>query len=589
MSAKRIFDFAHKALEKYPKEDAFATKKNGEWIKTSTLQYITQANKISRGLIKLGIKPGDKIGLISHNNRTEWAIMDIGMSQIGVISVPVYPTISEEDYEYIFNNAEIKYCFVSDKELYNKLISVQPKVSSLMGVFAFDDVKGAPNWKEILDLGEDDSTQSEIEDIANIIKTDDIATLIYTSGTTGRPKGVALTHENIVSNVLNSNPRIPDVKLDYKEMKCLSFLPLCHVFERMLLYLYQHNGYSIYFAESIDKVGDNLKEVKPQFMTVVPRLVEKVYDKIYNTGASAGGMKTKIFLWALSLVEDYELGKSMGIKGWIADKLVFSKWREGLGGNIVALVSGSAALSPRLNRIFHGAGIPILEGYGLTETSPVIAVNSFKHRKFGTVGWPIENAEVKIAEDGEILVKGTSVFKGYYMDEEKTKEAFTEDGYFKTGDIGFIDDEGFLKITDRKKEMFKTSGGKYIAPQVIENSAKASKFIEQIMVIGDGEKMPAAFIQPDFEFVKAWAERKGLNIGSSYAEIAANEDVKQRIAQEIETLNKHLGKWEQIKKFELTPIVWSIDEGLLTPTLKLKRKIIKEKFIDLYNKIYEHK
>ncbi|QCX54196.1 long-chain fatty acid--CoA ligase [Elizabethkingia sp. JS20170427COW] len=587
MSVKRTFDFAHQALQKYKKDVAFATKVNGEWEKTSTLQYITEANKISRGLLKLGINPGDKIGLISHNNRTEWPIMDIGMSQIGIVSVPVYPTISEEDYIYIFNNAEIKYCFVSNKELFEKVNSIKSQVPSIKGIFTFDDIKGAPNWKEILDLGEDDTTQSEVEELSNAIQSQDVVTLIYTSGTTGRPKGVQLTHENIVDNVLNSSPILSGVKLDPMETKTLSFLPLCHVFERMLLYFYQHHGYSIYFAESIDKVGDNIKEVKPHLMTVVPRVVEKVYDKIYNTGVNAGGIKSKIFLWAMSVVENYQLGQNLGLKGWIADKLVFKKWREGLGGNIVALVSGSAPLSVRLNRIFNAAGITILEGYGLTETSPVISVNSFTQLKFGTVGHPLANAHVKIAEDGEILVKGTSVFAGYYKDEEKTKEVFTEDGYFKTGDIGIIDSEGFLTITDRKKEMFKTSGGKYIAPQVIENHAKASKFIEQIMVIGDGEKMPAAFIQPDFAFLTAWAERKGFSIGSSLEEMCNNETVIARISQEIENLNRHLGKWEQIKKFKLTPEVWSIEDGLLTPTLKLKRKNIKAKFINLYNEIYE--
>ncbi len=588
MNVKRTFDFAHRYLKKFPKDDNFAMKVNGTWVKTSTLQYITQANKISRGLLKLGIKPGDKIGLISHNNRTEWPIMDVGMSQIGVISVPVYPTISEEDYEYIFNNAEIKYCFVSDKELYDKLTSVKPKIASLNGIFTFEDVKGAPNWKEILDLGEDESTQSEVEDLSNTIKAEDVATLIYTSGTTGRPKGVMLTHNNIVENVMNSIPILEGIKIDPATGRVMSFLPLCHVFERMLLYYYQNQGFSIYFAESIEKVGENIKEVKPHLMTVVPRVVEKVYDKIYNTGANAGGIKTKIFMWALSLVENYELGQNLGIKGWIADKLVFKKWREGLGGNILALVSGSAPLSPRLNRIFNAAGIPILEGYGLTETSPVISVNSFKHMKFGTVGHPLKNADVKIADDGEILVKGSSVFGGYYKNEEQTKEAFTEDGYFKTGDIGLIDDEGFLKITDRKKEMFKTSGGKYIAPQTIENLAKASKFIEQIIVIGDGEKMPTALIQPDFEFAKNWAQRKNISIGKTPAEMADNKDLIARIKQEIEGINKHLGNWEQIKRFELTPEVWSIEAGLLTPTLKLKRKVIREHFKELYKKLYDH-
>jgi long-chain acyl-CoA synthetase len=356
----------------------------------------------------------------------------------------------------------------------------------------------------------------------------------------------------------------------------------------MLFYLFQYNGFSVYFAESIDKLGDNAKEIKPHYMTVVPRLVEKVYDKIYNTGSSAGGFKSKIFFWALDLINKKEtISKPSGLKEIIADKLVFKKWREGLGGNIATLVSGSAALSQRLNRIFQGAGIPILEGYGLTETSPVISVNSFKHLKIGTVGHVLSNLDVKIQEDGEITVKGPSITQGYYNDEEKTKEAFTEDGYFRTGDIGHIDGEGFLHITDRKKEMFKTSGGKYVAPQVIENLAKASKFIEQIMVVGDGEKMPCALVQPDFAFAQLWAHRKHIKIGTTPEEIANSPELKARIEKDIAYLNNSLGKWEQIKKIELTPRVWTIEEGLLTPTMKLKRKIIKEAFINLYERLYD--
>ncbi|SKB91874.1 long-chain acyl-CoA synthetase [Soonwooa buanensis] len=590
MSVKRTFDFAHKALNQYPKNDALVTKKNGEWKKTSTLEFINQANKISRGLLKLGIKPGDKIGLITSNNRTEWSIMDLGISQIGAISVPVYPTISEEDYVYIFNNAEIKYCFVSDVDLYKKMQVVKPEVSSLAGVFCFDDVDGAPNWKEILDLGEDDATQQEVEDLSKGIQEDDVVTLIYTSGTTGRPKGVMLTHKNIVSNVLGSDSRIPrDKSINYKDLRALSFLPICHIFERMVYYIFVNNGISIYYAESIEKIGENVKEAKPHYMTVVPRLVEKVYDSIYNKGTSAGGIKSKIFLWSISIAEKYNLQAPKSFAHIIADKLVFKKWREGLGGNLITLVSGSAALSSRLNRMFQAAGIPVLEGYGLTETSPVISVNSFEKMRLGSVGVPLSNVDVKIAADGEITVKGPSIFGGYYKDDEKTQEAFTEDGYFKTGDIGHIDDDGFLFITDRKKEMFKTSGGKFIAPQVIENHAKASKFIEQIMVVGEGEKMPTALVQPDFNFAQNWAKIKNLNIGTTPEEMAKSPELKERIMQEMETLNKKLGKWEQIKKIELTPKVWSIDDGLLTPTLKLKRKAIKEAFIDLYEKLYDRK
>ncbi|REC75581.1 long-chain fatty acid--CoA ligase [Chryseobacterium elymi] len=590
MTIKRLFDIPHYALEKFPKTDMFVTKYQGEWKKTSTLEFINQGNKISRGLLKLGIKPGDKIALITTNSRTEWAVMDFGLSQIGVVSVPVYPSISAEDYEFIFNDAEIQYCFVSDKELLNKVMKVKHNIPSLQGIFTFDTISGAANWKEIMDLGEDDSTQIEVEDLSNAINSEDLATIIYTSGTTGKPKGVMLTHHNIVSNVLGSLPRIPKKKsLDYKDTRVLSFLPICHIFERMLFYLFQYNGFSVYFAESIEKMGENVKEVKPHYMSVVPRLVEKVYDKIYNTGSSAGGLKSKIFFWALNLIsKKKEISKPSGLQGIIADKLVFSKWREGLGGEIITLVSGSAALSTRLNLMFQNAGIPILEGYGLTETSPVISVNSFDKMKIGTVGRPLDNLQVKIQEDGEITVKGPSIFKGYFKAEDLTKEAFTEDGFFKTGDIGHIDSEGFLQITDRKKEMFKTSGGKYIAPQTIENQAKASKFIEQIMVVGDGEKMPCALVQPDFEFAKNWAMRNNLNIGSTPAEIAKSPELKERIEKEIEGINEHLGNWERIKKIELTPEIWAIDTGLLTPTLKLKRKAIKEKFIDLYNKMYEH-
>lgn len=590
MNVSRLFDIPYYCQQKFPKEDMFSTKYNGEWVKTSTREFIQEGNKISRGLLKLGIKPGDKIALITSNSRTEWAIMDFGISQIGVITVPVYPSISPEEYNYIFSNAEIKYCFVSDKELWEKVKQVKDKIPSLQGIFTFEKVEGAANWREVLDLGEDDATQNEVEDLSKAINEEDMATLIYTSGTTGRPKGVMLTHKNIVSNMKGSQPKIPINKsLSYKDTRILSFLPICHIFERMLFYLFQYNGFSVYFAESIEKLGDNAKELKPHYMTVVPRLVEKVYDKIYNTGSSAGGLKSKIFFWALDLINKKEtISKPSGLKEIIADKLVFKKWREGLGGEIITLVSGSAALSPRLNKLFNNAGIPILEGYGLTETSPVISVNTFTKMRIGTVGAPLDNLTVKIQADGEITVKGPSVFKGYYQNEEQTKESFTDDGFFKTGDIGIIDEDGYLKITDRKKEMFKTSGGKYIAPQTIENQAKASKFIEQIMVLGEGEKMPTALVQPDFEFAKNWAKRSNINIGSTPEEIAKSKELKERIEKEMENLNQNLGHWEQIKKIAITPEIWSVDNGLLTPTLKLKRKVIKAHFKELYNDLYGH-
>jgi len=587
MSITRLFDLAYDSLKRYPKEDIIVTKYDGVWEKISTKHFVDQGNKLSRGLLQLGIAPGDKIGLVSTNNRTEWCIADLGISQLGVVTVPVYPTISVEDYIYIFNNAEIKYCFVSDKDLYEKLMQVKPEVPSLVGVFTFDEVEGAPHWSEVMSLGENNISQQEVEDLKDTVDGEDVATIIYTSGTTGKPKGVMLTHRNIISNLMAVDHRIPKIRKNYKEVRGLSFLPICHVFERIVYYFYLYNGYSIYFAESIDKLGENLKEVKPHYVTVVPRLLEKVYDKIYAKGISSGGLKKLIFLWAMGVGKKYEIGKPKTLKQIIADKLVFSKWREALGGEIFTLVSGSAALSVSLNKKFQAAGIPILEGYGLTETSPVIAVSSFERMKPGSVGHPLDNLDVKIAEDGEILVKGPSVMKGYYKNPEQTKEAFTEDGYFKTGDIGFIDEEGFLIITDRKKEMFKTSGGKYVAPQIIENKAKNSRFIEQIMVVGEGEKMPCALVQPNFVFAKRWAELHKLNIGKTPAEMAASPELKTRIEKEISKLNEKLGNWEKIKKIELVPDVWTTENGMLTPTLKLRRRIILQKYADLYNKLYD--
>ncbi|OXB03237.1 AMP-dependent synthetase/ligase [Flavobacterium pectinovorum] len=588
VSITRLFDFPYYQQETYNLPVALATKKNGVWEKTSTQEYIAKANAVSRALLRMGVQKDDKIALITSNNRTEWNIMDIGILQTGAQNVPIYPTIAEEDYEYILNHSGSIYCFVSDTEVLRKVNAIKANVPTLKEVYTFDEIAGAKHWSELLTLGADESNQAEVEAIKDSIKTDDLATIIYTSGTTGKPKGVMLSHKNIVSNVLDSAPRIP---FDAGKSTALSFLPICHIFERMILYIYQYYGVSVYFGESIDKISDNLKEVQPTVITAVPRLLEKVYDKIYAKGGELTGIKKKLFFWAIDLGLKYEPYGANGF--WyefqlkIARKLIFSKWKEGLGGKLDLMVSGSAALQPRLSRVFAAAEIPVMEGYGLSETSPVIAVNDQRNKgfKIGTVGKVIRNVEVKIAEDGEILCKGPNVMLGYYKDQEKTDEAL-KDGYFHTGDIGEIDSEGFLKITDRKKEMFKTSGGKYIAPQLIENAMKQSRFIEQIMVIGEGEKMPAAFIQPNFEFVKEWAKLHKVTLGNSNEEIVKNEQVVKRIDNEIEEINKKFGHWEQIKRFELTPDVWSIDGGQLTPTLKLKRKIIKEIYKDLYTKIY---
>jgi len=583
----RLFDFPYYQNEKYPLQDALVTKYGDTWVKTSTQEYINKANAFSRGLLRMGIRKNDKIAVISANNRTEWNITDIGILQTGAQNVPVYPTISEEDYEYILNHSGSIYCIVSDEDLYNKIMSIKHNVPSLKEIYSYNRVQGCKNWEEILELGRDESNQPEVEQLKDSIKENDLATVIYTSGTTGRPKGVMLSHKNIVSDVLMSEERVPFV---IGNTTALSFLPVCHVYERMILYIYQYCGVSIYFAESIEKVSDNIKEVKPHVITAVPRLLEKVYDKIIAKGADLTGIKKKLFFWAVDVGLQYE---PYGANGWwyefklkIARKLIFSKWKAGLGGNLGLMVSGSAAIQPRLARVFAAAEIPVMEGYGLTETSPVIAVNDQRNRgfKIGTVGKPLNGVEVKIAEDGEILCKGPNVMMGYLNDQEKTDEVI-KDGYFHTGDIGHIDADGFLKITDRKKEMFKTSGGKYVAPQLIENAMKQSRFIEQVMVIGDGEKMPAAFIQPNFEFVKEWAHRKGLNLTTN-EEIANSKEVNERIQEDVEGINKKFGHWEQVKRFELTPEVWSVDGGEMTPTLKLKRKAIKEKYQALYDKIY---
>jgi long-chain acyl-CoA synthetase len=584
----RLFDFPYYQLEKYNLKDALVTKYDGQWIKTSTQEYLDKANAISRGLLRLGVNRNDKIAIISSNNRTEWHITDIGVLQTGAQTVPMYPTISAEDYEYILNHSESQYVFVSDIEVYQKLQSIKANVPLLKDVFSYNDIAGCKSWKEILELGADTSNQDVVEDRKNNVTTTDLATIIYTSGTTGRPKGVMLSHQNIVSDVLMSAPRVP---LRAGDTRALSFLPICHIFERMLTYLYQYYGISIYFAESIEKISDNLKEVKPHVMSVVPRLLEKVYDKIHAKGADLTGIKKALFFWALDLGMEYKPYKQNGafyeFKLKIARKLIFSKWQEGLGGELELLVSGSAALQSRLTKVFCAANIPVMEGYGLTETSPVISVNDMRNGGFrvGTVGKILNGVEVKIAEDGEILCKGPNVMMGYYKDETQTADVLKE-GYFHTGDIGETDSDGFLRITDRKKEMFKTSGGKYVAPQILENAFKQSRFIEQIMVIGDGEKMPAAFIQPNFEFVTEWAHRHNNTTFSSNEELCASKMVIDRIQEEIDHCNEKFGNWEKVKRFELTPDIWSIDAGHLTPTMKLRRKIIKEKYNDLYQKIY---
>lgn len=584
-STERLFDIPYWQQKNFPNPKMFVSKVMGNWQPISTSEFILRAMEVSKGLISLGIKPGDKIAVAS-SNRVEWNILDIGVQQIGAILVPVYPNISENDYKFIFNDAQVKICVVSNLELANKINNIKSEIASLVHLFTFDELEGFINWKHIFEVASS-TPESEVHNRMNEVKRGDLVTIIYTSGTTGNPKGVMLSHNNLLSNLEACKPRIPADN----NSSVLTFLPVCHVYERMLHYLYMYLGCSIHFAESMETIGDNIREVKPDVFTAVPRLIEKVFDKIMATGDSLTGIKRKLFFWAVGLSEEYDVvGKSAwyNFKLAIARKLIFSKWQLALGGNVKAIASGSAALQPRLARIFLAANIPILEGYGLTETSPVVSVNSFDQGiRIGTVGTLIDGVQVQIAEDGEILVKGPNVMLGYYNNQTATDEVIDKDGWFHTGDIGIFQEEKFLKITDRKKEIFKTSGGKYIAPQAMENKFKESRFIEQIMVIGENEKFPAAFIVPCFAFIKEWAERHGMNLSNSTnAEIANNPEVYKRIKKEVETLNQGFGNWEQIKKFVLLPKEFTIEGDELTPTLKLKRKKILAKYQNEYQSIF---
>lgn len=585
MEVTRLFDIPYYQLEKYPNSKMFSYKSEGTWNNISTEAFIQKVNSVSKGLINYGIKPNDKIAIVSPN-RYEWNCIDIAVQQVGAIVIPVYPNISTNDYRYIFNDAQIKLAFLGTEELFEKLTSIKSEIPSLETLYTFDVINGANYWESIFDIS--DTHEEELRARKSVIKFEDLATIIYTSGTTGNPKGVMLSHKNILSNVTACIPIIP---ADHNS-RVITFLPVCHVYERMLHYLYMKLGAAIYFAESMDTIGENIKEVKPHVFTAVPRLLEKVYDKIIAKGNELEGFKRKLFFWAVELAEEYDVqGKGLwyGIKLWIARKLIFSKWMEALGGEVRAIASGSAALSPHLCRIYLAAGINVLEGYGLTETSPVVSVNNLKDGiRIGTVGPLLDNVEVKFAEDGEILVKAPSVMIGYYNKPEATAEAIDADGWFHTGDIGEMIEGKYLKITDRKKEIFKTSGGKFIIPQAMENKFKESRFIEQIIVIGEGERFPAALIVPAFPFLKDWSIRKGYGLENlSNEDIIKDERVISRIQQEVNRFNELYGNWEKIKQFRLLPHEFTIEGNELTPTLKFKRKIILEKYKATVQDIYQ--
>jgi len=582
----RIFELAEYTRQQYNKKDVLAGKENGIWKTYSADEYIELTNNLAYGLLNLDIDRGDKIAIISLN-RPEWNIVDMGISKTGAINVPIYPNITTLDYEYILKDSGAKYLFVGSEEILEKVSSLVDKIESLEGIYSFDKIEGTLHWLKLIEDGKKNPQASKMKANQLEVKSSDLFTLIYTSGTTGNPKGVMLSHDNLYSQLIGLRNAIPFAEDD----RAISFLPLCHVFERVIEYYYLYKGVSIYYAEGIEQIGENLKEIKPTIMPTVPRLLEKVYDKIVAKGAELNGIKKGLFFWALNLGLKHELD---GKNGWwyefqlkIANKLIFNKWREAVGGNIRYIVSGAAALQPRLARVFTAAQMPILEGYGLSETSPVISVNTMEPggRYYGSVGPIMAGVDVKFGEDGEILCKGSNVMMGYYNKPDLTSEVIDNDGWFSTGDIGTLVQGKYLKITDRKKEIFKTSGGKYIAPQVMENKFKESRFIEQVMVVGEGQKMPGAFIVPEFEALKIWCGANAINY-SDDADLIEHPKIIEKYESEINFYNNQFANYQQVKKFVLMKESWSVDGGELTATLKLKRKPIMQKYFTDYNKIY---
>ncbi|MBN8719501.1 MAG: long-chain fatty acid--CoA ligase [Sediminibacterium magnilacihabitans] len=593
MTAKRLFDCLEYQLQHFPKKDMLSAKENGVWVSYSTEEVVGIVNRFSAGLLHLGVSAGDmtaessdKIAIIS-NNRPEWLFADLAVQQLGAILVPVYPTTNPAELEFILNDAAVKYIFVGNKELYEKAKSVAGRVPSIKTIYSFDKIEGAEHWSAVTELANDDLLQ-EVARIKKNIPVSQLATIIYTSGTTGTPKGVMLSHRNIYSNLYYSKISFPFE--DAPQYKVLSFLPLNHIFEKMVTYIYLYSGIGIYYAESMDTIGDNLREVKPNGFTTVPRLLEKVFERIMNKGNELTGIKRKLFFWSVSLASQYDNNNSSGpwyrLQLALANKLVFSKWREALGGNVAFIVTGGAACQVKLLRIFNAARIPVYEGYGPTENSPVIAVNRKAKggNRLGTVGPVIEGVTLKLEEDGEICVSGPSVMEGYYKRPDLTAETVI-DGWLHTGDIGVLEEGGFLRITDRKKELFKTSGGKYVAPQPIENKLKESRFIEQVMVVGPERKFVGALIVPTFAALKDWMKANNITFTTNEAAIREPRvlEMYQKLVDQYNTGFNHV---EQIKKFELLPHEWTIETGEMTPKLSLKRKVVMEKFREAIEQIY---
>lgn len=581
MELTRLFDLIPYQISKYDKKVALARKENGAWITYSSRDLKEIVDNLSLAFLNVGLVAGDKVAIISEN-RPEWNFVDLALQQIGAISVPMYPTITADDYAYIFDHAEVKVIFAGDQVIYDKAAGV----AGDRKIYSFDHLEGVDHWTSLQEKGINGNL-ADLDEAKHKVSPSDLFTIIYTSGTTGRPKGVMLTHANVLSNLIsvaNIMTPVPGTS------KVLSFLPLCHIYERTGSLCYIYLGYEIYYAESLEKVGENLKEIQPHAFNTVPRLLEKVYDKIVAKGYELTGTKKKLFFWALNLGLQYDPAKDMG--AWynfqlkLANKIIFSKWREALGGNVTQINSGASALQPRLARVFWAAGIKVCEGYGLTETSPVVSasIGTYEEMRIGYVGKIVKDVTVKIAEDGEILVKGPNVMQGYYREPEQTAEVL-KNGWFHTGDIGELDGE-YLRITDRKKEMFKTSGGKYIAPQVMENKFKESPLIEQLMVVGDGKNYPAALIVPSFEGLREFCKRKDIPY-STDAQMVTKPEILEKFQSEIDGLNKYFGKWEQIKRFKLLDKPWGVDSGELTPTMKLKRKVIHQKYLKEIEQIYQ--
>ncbi|MHA8060000.1 AMP-dependent synthetase/ligase [Aquirufa beregesia] len=586
-SLTRVFDLLD-VYKTFHKSDLFNKKEDGYWKNYSNTDTLETIEQLALGLLSLGIKPGDKIAIIS-TNRPEWNFVDFAVQVLGAVTVPLYPTITVEDYAFIFEDSGVEFIFAENEELYLKTKEAVKGNARIKSIYTFEPIAGANLWTEVKELGQGKDA-SVLEPIKASVQAHDLLTLIYTSGTTGRPKGVMLTHHNIISNV-KALDRGDFFQINSRD-KVLSFLPMCHIYERTNIYLYVFYGVSIYYAENLDTVAENIKEVKPAMFATVPRLLEKVYDKVLAKGNELTGIKRKLFFAAIDFGLKYDPMEKLGfwdsIKLAIFRKLIFSKWQEALGGNIRAITSGSAALQPRLSRIFWAANIPIAEGYGLTETSPVISVSKIcpPDFKVGCVGTLLDCVQLKIAEDGEICVKGDSVMPGYYNNPIATAEAIDPEGWFHTGDIGELVEGKYLKITDRKKEIFKTSGGKYVAPQLVENKLKESTFIEQCMVVGEGQKFPSALIIPEFNVLQVWCKQQDIVL-STPEEMIAHPKVIEKINEEVLMTMASVARYEQVKKFVLLPRLFTISDGELTPTLKLKRKVIVSRYEKLILGLYD--